>query len=154
MSTQEKLAWAKQHGVTPPEYVLAAAESDDSAGEPTSCCASKQSPPDSTCCSSAAQDDREETTHTACASSPATQNSPRQLGWIPGIQAQKCQGVSLLWLASGAVLPPPPPPKPPVNSAPPQWCSHALVCRWQGIAAQPDVPPPQSRPGDCFGQAS
>lgn len=153
MSTQQKLAWAKQHGVTPPDYALAAAAADDAAVEinaaedsadegSASCCASRKSARSGGCCSSTSGDDRQAASRTSNGNREAD-NSRRSTGWLPGIQAQKCQGISTLWLVSGAVLPPPPLVEAPVDSAPPQWRGDTPPCRWQAVSSPPDVPPPQ-----------
>lgn len=142
MSTHEKLAWAKKNGVTPPDYVLAAAEAetqqaetrsccDHAAEKPTSCCSANQAPAARTCCTATAE--------RKC----STPRSPGNVDWVLGIHAQKCQGISTLWIVSGAVLPPPPPLKAPVDSAPPLWWSDSPVCIWQTVSRLPDVPPPQ-----------
>lgn len=154
MSTQEKLAWAKQHGITPPDYVLAAAEAESPAREPGSCCQrepeveladAEQTGPASrsSCCTSGR----------VARSNPPLGGDTKDWDWLIGIQAQKCQGLSTLWLVSGAVLPPPPPVEAPADSAPPLWWSESLVCRWQGVLAPPDVPPPQAC-SRAFGYAS
>ncbi len=153
MSTQEKLAWAKQNGVTPPDYVLAAAISEtqeheahdcaDAGDEVPSCCAAKRSPARRSCCSSVAVKECGASQHCHGEGDNTSKRSAPGIDWILGIQAQKCQGVSTLWIISGAVLPPSPPQSVTVDAAPPLWWSHTMVCVWQTISQQPDVPPPR-----------
>jgi len=162
MSMGEKLAWARENGVTPPDYVLAAAavETEDhdehehdehEAGsccdpcdeKPASCCATKRLQPAKACCSAAVSK--------KCHAGPwgrGTCENNRQgpsggVDWVLGMHAQKCQGLSTLWVISGAVLPPPAPFMAPVDSAPPLWWSVPAVCVWQTVSKQPDVPPPR-----------
>lgn len=86
-TNREKVAWAKKHGVTLPDFVthLAAREQPASPAA-TKCYAAKQS---QSCCS----------------------GSPSDAGWTVGfvtaIQARKCQGQTQMWLALGAATPPP-----------------------------------------------
>jgi hypothetical protein len=149
MSTQEKLTWAKKNGVTPPDYVLVAAAQEAAEAkaarslaateeETHGCCASAAAKP-SSCCAEA---------HAAksCCSAAAEKKAARERGrveWVLGIHAQKCHGIATQWIVCGAVLPPPPAVEVPVDSAPPLWWSDLIVCRWQAISQQPDVPPPQ-----------
>jgi hypothetical protein len=150
MSTQEKLAWAKEHGVAPPEYVVAAAKSETTAAssffrqsaEVRTCCSSKQG-------RAVANRDADlsgQKPSVVCrphAKVRAIQRAARPFTWVLSIDAQKCQGLATLWVATGAVLPPPPCVKVPVDSAPPRWWSGSLACHWQGTAEPPDVPPPR-----------
>jgi hypothetical protein len=145
MSMQEKLAWAKKNGVTPPDYVLVAAETETEKHEAGSCCSHSHEKPAS-CCSKHGS----HSAKTCCSAKPTkdagksgSPDSASGFDCVLGIHAQKCQGLSTLWVVSGAVLPPPPPLNAPVDSTPPLWWSDSMVCQWQNVSKQPDVPPPR-----------
>ncbi len=153
LSTQEKLAWATQHGVTPPDYVLAAAEMATRAHQSRACC--EHSHERQTACNASSCIDTDphcRTTNTAVGTSPE-RGSPVADGghsrknpvadWVLGIHAYKCQGLATLWVVSGALALPPPLLQAPADSAPPIWRSDLMVCRWRAISKQPDVPPPR-----------
>jgi len=104
----ERLAWAREHGVTIPAAAARrlAEEAAEETEAPRSCCAAKHAAPkpagpDSVCphCSDDARCDD----HESCGTS-AAESLPR-VRWINAIQAQKCQGLTTFWLTSGANLP-------------------------------------------------
>jgi hypothetical protein len=110
-SPEEKLAWARDHGVRPPAYAerpvvlgwngprqRALAEGR---AHPAACCphggaTARAEPP---CCAHAPS----ATCHTA-----PRPPAPRH-GWLVGLIAARCHGVSTAWVTCGSVLPPPPP---------------------------------------------
>jgi hypothetical protein len=142
MSMREKLAWARKNGVTPPSYVLESVAREEAehhqvagccqAKEELACCSSRAvAPAGSSCCSKyALADDR---------------NNPSLLHveWVLGVHAQKCQGLTLMWVLVGAALPPVPRMEVYLVSHPPTWWISPLVCHWQSISSLPDVPPPR-----------
>jgi hypothetical protein len=92
----EKLAWAKRHGVTPPEFVVAAARKEagpHAPGEPVSCCAVESAARPAGC----------------CAGKSGTAGSEKTESWrlalVPSIAARKCQGLAQLWLILSAAAP-------------------------------------------------
>lgn len=123
----QKLAWAKDHGVQPPTFVVTAAAEEtrtavvtaSSCCEKKSCCATKQK----TCCTpplavvkkSCCQTERiaqkspppaaKKTSNSteACCSQQAA-NTPPAFTWVLAIEAQKCQGLPQIWLQSGMML--------------------------------------------------
>lgn len=148
MSMPEKVAWAKEHGVTPPDYVVAAAAEeteheepgsccDHSKGEVASCCAGHDEHPTPGCCSS------EHGSTTAEKGRQAGEARKDGTEWVIGVHAQKCQGLSLIWVTSGAVLPPPARVEPSTQSSPPAWYVPAAACFWQSISLGLDLPPPR-----------
>jgi hypothetical protein len=77
---QEKLAWAKRHGVTPPKFALAAAEGEAN-GKPV-CCARQ-------CCLAKSE-------HSRQAGEPAAQPPARPAkGSVILIMALKCRGIQV-----------------------------------------------------------
>ncbi len=105
----ERLAWVRSHNVALPAATIAALEAE--AGQTTataskSCCQSKpqvaKSDASGEC--DASKSESQSCGHHAESSqaSPATKS---RIGWINGVQAQKCQGLTTLWLVSGANLP-------------------------------------------------
>ncbi len=149
MSTAEKLAWAKQNGVTPPDYLLAAAAREPEQDSAGSCCSHRRESEESpSCCAVAhrsccSKSDDTELAKDATPGDHGQSPEAQQLVWVHGIQAQRCQGLATMWVIAGAVLPPPPPITAPVNVMPPVWFVPAKICRWQSLCSPPDVPPPR-----------
>lgn len=88
-SMSEKLAWAKAHGVTPPDHVLAAvkvAPPPKAKAKPRSCCASKVA------CAELEHEHEHDTNN-----------------YVLGLEHAKCRGAATHWLTLGAVLPWSPP---------------------------------------------
>ena len=147
-SAQEKLVWAKEHGVTPPEYAIAAAEEEALAQR--SCCRQDLA-------TNIALDQSDDSPGGCCKSSPVSESKVSSApesdwDWVIGIQARKCQGLSSSWLVSGAVVIPPLV-ETPDDTAPPLWWSGFPVICLQGTLPPPDVPPPQ-RFGGNYSAAS
>lgn len=126
----EKLAWARDNGVTPPAYVLAAVEVPTAAKQP-SCCSKKNTT--KTCCSSS--------TKSNCCGNNARQGRSTSSTLLV-FQALRCQGLT----SSLTALPP---------TILPQQVAHTLSAPPVGEAtlsnepltpsplAIPDTPPPQ-----------
>ena len=145
---REKLAWAEENGVTPPDYVVVAAAEeaaedepgsccDRSEGEVASCCSQKRDRPKGGCCSS-----KRDATATD-GQRMAGDAQDRTVEWVIGIHAQKCQGLSLAWVTSEAVLPPPGLIELPPETSPPAWYVPAAACQWQSVDLGFDAPPPR-----------
>jgi hypothetical protein len=119
MTPEERWAWARAHGVQPPDY----AEKPSAAPgwrtvrlrdqaenhEPTcgaccahghasqaSCCSKPRSPRPSCCAHSNPQGDNHSVTGTDAKSSG---------DWVLGVSALRCKGLSLLWVDGGVVVP-------------------------------------------------
>jgi hypothetical protein len=73
---REKVAWANENGVAPPEHALRLAAEEPAVSALPSCCAVKPSP-----AKSAGHD-----------SGAVPNASPRHLGWVASLFAKKCQG--------------------------------------------------------------
>lgn len=124
-SMEEKLAWARNKGVEPPDYVVEAVAEK-------SCCSShrkaknKPAPkaPQRTCCSAKSSDacEVEVTIEVAnnpasCCSAPQAQpvkqiaeaGSRRGVQWSPAFNVFRCQGLGSAWMAIVDVIAPPPP---------------------------------------------
>lgn len=91
----QRLAWAKKHNVQIPADVRTAmlCQSSDDHAASAGCCAH--------------DDDHD---HDVASAPHACQNcrEPQpagKVGWVFGFQAQKCQGITMLWVAVGATLP-------------------------------------------------
>ncbi len=134
----EKLAWARDNGVTPPAYVLVAVERPSATKGP-SCCSNKAA--SSSCCSSHVKPN-------CCGSETACQQAkPKRRrsssSTVLIMMAQRCQGLT----SSLTVLPPsvmPPKIHQPLDT-PPSWVAgltNDLLS--PGPFAVPDTPPPQS----------
>ncbi|HQR07983.1 MAG TPA: hypothetical protein PLN21_14240 [Gemmatales bacterium] len=82
---EEKLAWAKENGVTPPAFVLAQSEE-----EPKSCCsAHKACHESSSCC----EGGKKTATKTCCKSHAEEQvDEEVHFTWLVTMQAMKCHG--------------------------------------------------------------
>lgn len=159
MSMQEKLVWAKEHGVIPPDFVVAAAKAEITTNKPRSCCQNSRRL-GTPCalrhtCSTAANNSQshEEDSGEPYRQRRAAGEVPTEFAtgaraangwdWVLAARARQCRGLATHWLASGAVLPPPSPLKVPVDTAPPLWWDDIVASLWQAGPKQPDVPPPR-----------
>jgi hypothetical protein len=90
----EKLAWAKEHGVTPPEYVHVAAtkKRPTLVAKADSCCAEKHKGSTENSCS-------------AAGTCEAEFSDDWQWSLVPTASARKCQGLAQLWLLIGSTAP-------------------------------------------------
>ena len=132
----EKLAWARDNGVTPPAYVLAAVLESAKAKGPTCCCKKVAV---SSCCSSPAK--------SKCCSSKQVCKRPQRQKTIPStlliLQAQRCQGLT----SSLTALPPTVMPSQVVHPLSVPSCGKCNLSDdllSPGPLAVPDTPPPQS----------
>lgn len=110
-SAAERLAWADSHRVTIPAALKAAlvAESHSHAqcGQTDhvahDCC----SQPADTCCAKEAPSHDAPSKSLPCGQRLAKRSKANSISvrWVLGIEAQKCQGLSTLWVTSGACLP-------------------------------------------------
>lgn len=147
MSMREKLAWAKSHGVMPPDYVIQGAGEEDSAVRAPACC-QHVGRKKSSCCQSDGDDNagaccRKSSSSKSTADRPSAKPRRAQTDWVVGIHALKCQGLSLLWVTHGAIVPPPARLELPVETSPPTWCVPRFSQIWQSVDSSPDVPPPR-----------
>lgn len=141
-TNREKVAWAKEHGVTLPDYVATAAEREaDSTSTPNkpTCCAAKGSAK-----SAAAMNDDKKG---SCAAPRDKQEAAQVRSEASGLQvisiaeALACQGHAEQWVAMGAID------VPPVAL----WQFHLLASATLAIfsescdslAAAPAAPPPR-----------
>jgi hypothetical protein len=86
-SNQEKLAWAKKAGVTPPGYVAANARSDARAAAVARDCPSQ---------------------HGCCHAKPVAAAPQPHVRWVVSLAARQCSGLGQLWLILSAAMPAPP----------------------------------------------
>lgn len=144
MTMQQKLAWARKHGVTPPDFVLAAAQPEADQTRPAGCCATLpqvshrtplSKPACGSCCaqssSGGALDEGEPTTRQESA-----------VHWVLGVRAQRCRGLTAVWLAAGAALLSMPTGAPADLSPPLWWCPVIQLDR-SALAWPPEAPPPR-----------
>ncbi len=105
-SAAERLAWVRQHGIRLTASTIAAlqAEARRDARAAKSCCKNKsQLAKNCKACGhggSCAHKADHQHEH-----QQATSSNKARIVWVSGIQAQKCQGLTTLWLSSGANLP-------------------------------------------------
>lgn len=145
MGLEEKLAWAREHGVTPPDYVLAEARSGHIAwprqSEVASCAGdSDRCEHHCPCCKSAACSD-EHPSERAAANLRHKTAQPR--AGVVLIAALGCQGVGQNWMGMAVSLPPP---------AEIRWSVETGITgeveilseRHRGIAFPPSTPPPRA----------
>jgi len=133
-TNREKLAWAAEHGVRPPAFVVAAAaiEKPKTGG---GCCVAKRAlatscEQEATCCD---HNDHGTVGH----------SSASVVTFVLAIQARKCQGQVELWLALGAVTPPPA--RFAVNRESPTVSEASeLIATLTGISERPATPPPRA----------
>jgi hypothetical protein len=130
-SAAERLAWAAAHGVTLTADVRAAMH--DESHEPHAACEHKG------CCEGAADDHESDGHH--CGKCRDSEQAPKAR-WISGFQAQKCHGLTLLWIALGATLP-----VEIVSLWDYDWAQIGMVCAVDGefspLFFEPAVPPPR-----------
>lgn len=143
---QEKLAWARDKGITPPAYVVAAAGREVSAQKivckkSESCC--QRTTKVASCCS--ARSNRSCCSNKVACTQPATQPrlaSQRRSSTATIIQALRCQGISL----STAMLPPtvvtPPTVRPELLPLAGSAAVLDDILNYQ-LGPSPDTPPPQ-----------
>ncbi|MFO0912629.1 MAG: hypothetical protein U0795_06715 [Pirellulales bacterium] len=102
----QRLAWARRHGVTPPEYLhqlIAAGLSADAAGnpinsQPSTCCSRRSTD------SPAATDEHVRGRASCCAAAAELPSSPSAVVVI-GDAALKCRGLTVLFGVSTPILP-------------------------------------------------
>ncbi|REK08241.1 MAG: hypothetical protein DWQ37_20560 [Planctomycetota bacterium] len=96
-TAEERLAWADEHGVAIPEDARAAlVASVDDDRQPKTCCDEHNSHCDTV-------DPQHKCGH--CASATPQDHEGRGVVWVDSIQARKCQGLSMLWVVTGASMP-------------------------------------------------
>ena len=98
-SAAERLAWIAKHQATVPQSTLEALRSEAAVDDaPPACCQR-----DRALCTDC--NDGSPCEHTDQDKPRAPADDAPAFTWVLGIQAQKCQGVSTLWIISGANLP-------------------------------------------------
>jgi hypothetical protein len=96
-TTQQKIAWAKQHGVAVPEFVLAAAREETAAVEKPKCRHCVRRADTQTNVSSTASRNRGHQDRAKC-----EKRRPTEFSWL---NALRCHGSTEFWLAAGASWP-------------------------------------------------
>lgn len=121
-SPAERLAWAKEHGVHVPDAVRLAMTSaacheheahDHEAHEDEHCADhehhTNHDGEHQVCDATAAQAccESQASQSSGCAHCPPAKTAAKRgrVVWVDGFQARKCQGLALIWIASGASLP-------------------------------------------------
>lgn len=135
MTSAEKLAWAKEHGVTPPDYALALAHQNEQE--------EKQSPRS---CGSCSRDHGSESGAKSIAQKTTKEpvGSPGTgIGLVLSEDFRKCNGLSSLWLSMGHALPP----KveaiaPRYKPAPVSWLAVPSQSA-ESLSLSPATPPPR-----------
>jgi hypothetical protein len=146
MTNKEKLAWADGHGVTPPDFVVAAAEKEE-AEQPAQVCCHDEScdaaPPEEAhaCCRA-----RHQHHEVASTEADAHQKDSRSVRFVLSDLARRCNGLPPLILFMGDALP---------GVASVEWEPAELVAGYVEdvvvpcVSAElaPPVPPPKLRRG-------
>lgn len=146
-TNQQKLAWAKHHGVTPPAYVVAAANGEKPTDESHAqkCCATvKRS------CHSAQRTHQHGVQHADCARASNTQSAKAasesddgDTHYVIGALAQQCRGESSYWNSlPWSVLPPPIEMSAPREAVIDEWTLSSDEHR--DLSIRPPVPPPRA----------
>jgi hypothetical protein len=139
-SQQEKLAWARDHGVTPPAYAQVAPETLATAKQPACCCNLKS------CCQSQARPeccgDAKLCNQSGSQNRSQRRRRPPTTSTLLLVDALRCQGLT----SSLVALPPSILPRHGVqkHAAPPTGeAALRHVPLFQRALAAPDTPPPQ-----------
>jgi hypothetical protein len=132
MTPAERWAWAREHNVEPPAYAERPASR-------ASCCSpapDADSCGDGKCCTTHSHPPR-----------PAQKPRPTSSGlrWGPSLSALTCQGLSVLWVTSGAALPSVPAPALGVSPVQVEWLIPSDIHAIR-LVVPPHVPPPRVRP--------
>jgi hypothetical protein len=152
-TAEERWAWARAHGITPPPYAEKPAPKPRRTTRSHHNCKHKSN---CSCCSTKHPSRRPAAPRRSCRNSPnqsggcphCTHHSepccqhvhPTGPTWLLGIAAQKCRGENVLWASTGIVLPLPPP----------SWTPHLLPAGWLPLISSsamtlpvtpPDPPP-------------
>lgn len=133
-TNQQKIAWAKKHGVTPPAFVVAAA-AKESTTKVATCCQKAGSAKKPTCALATKPKD--------VAPAESSGDQATELALVLGNSQRKCQGLAPLWTLLGQAIVPPLPR--PVATAPAagEWIKlrSESVC---GVMAPPRLRPPRA----------
>ena len=125
----QKVAWAREHGVAPPSFVLAAAqaESEETESLPP-CCAKRMA--------------KAAAAKPSCCQKRASKQTAQGTKYVVLIDALRCQGLSSLLLGLPPCVFPPEDatmPTDPLSDEVPAYCSSLVG----GDLAPPEPPPPQ-----------
>jgi hypothetical protein len=134
MTRDQKLSWARRHGVTPPAFVQNSAEESFAAASPPSCGA---------CC----QHHRVAGNDTQAEQSRAVSAPDEGFSWTWSIHATKCRGLSTYWVAIGYWLVPPRVLTDEIVKLEPVCCAGHLMP--ESFVTSPDVPPPRTICSSC-----
>jgi len=131
-TNRQKLVWAREKGVTIPEFVELAADREQTVEVATTCCTSPRKAHSGTC---------EERGEGCC----EELDTPSKLGvtLVLAIHSRQCRGQSELWLALGAAAPLPTSVE---MESPLIPCGETciLIPRLPSITQHPDTPPPRA----------
>jgi hypothetical protein len=132
MTSAEKLAWAKEHGVTPPDYALALAQQEE-----------KQSPRSCGSCSHHHGSESGAKSLAQATTKESEASTGTGIGLVLSEDFRKCNGLSSLWLSMGHALPP----KveaivPRYKLAPVSWLAVTSQSA-ESLSLSPATPPPR-----------
>lgn len=102
-SPAERLAWARQHGITSPKTLIVVVDADSSTTRRATCCADAGP---KTCCSAKARSCCSSNTGTCHSSSAVESEKLTVSGTVIGIYALACHGFGTDWLTSLIAVPP------------------------------------------------
>ena len=98
-TNKQKIAWAAEHGVTPPEFVVAAAQAETSAAPARACCRSKRSCGEKSpaCSQSSSSASSSADTQRAGVDCSAKHSPPSSVVYVSLLQSERCRGTTPVW---------------------------------------------------------
>jgi len=138
---EEKLAWARENGVTPPDEVVARVASrrnqpSDLAENTGSCCYVKKA-----CCHA---EESHEAPSTCCHAKKAENSSDTtELKFVVALEAAKCSGVQLSWICVKVGMTPPMPVVAPTSTTGLVTWFEILDRDFDSLPPEPVAPPPR-----------
>ena len=158
LTPEQRWAWAREHGVTPPPYAERPRTTgwrttrlrDRAQGKPQAvcqgpCCSGQGRPVSSTTSNRRSPSDKPRNCCQHKPGQPGTDPSASARGgarWALGASALHCRGLSTLWASTGAAVPP----APPAAWSPFLYALGWLPCRHDrplALSAAPLDPPPR-----------
>jgi hypothetical protein len=151
LTAEERWAWARAHNVQPPAYAERPAAADqgwsttplrDQAEGKTpphgrgACCRSEKS------CRADSARDRGCCQPSTSPSSDKADNARGGVRWVLGVSAQRCQGLTTLWVSTGTTLPPPRVVAWAPSADPAGWLSSTDTTAFL-LSRTPPAPPPR-----------
>jgi hypothetical protein len=100
---RERLAWAREHNVEIPQEFVATLNEDDHEHKASLCEHDAHGHKCEYCAVTKTEAGEKRCEH--CTSHDRSASEQRGTTWVLGFQAQKCHGISMLWISTGASTP-------------------------------------------------